>query len=284
MPDVIRDPATGESFPYIRRPEWGARPPRHRSSIVALVRLFVHYTVTRATTALAAGIAAVRSVQAFHMDVRGWSDIAYSLLVDNAGRIYEGRGPGIAGGHTKGWNSRSEAVCWIGGPDDTPSPAAKRAIHAALGWLNEQEGADAPTYGHRDVASTGCPGDPLWQWVHAGMPLDGGPGPVPPEPPNKEWDEMATEEQVKAAAAAGAAEAVGALLPRIKGLEARLDSLALGEPDYQGNDVPKGGLLETMRQLAPKSDGARTIRTLGEMIWNRVYNGDATPRDPSDLT
>ncbi len=192
MPETITG-HDGSHHPYYRRHEWGARAPRHRSKMGRHTRTFQHYTVTAAGGAnpsLAFGFASMRSVQAFHMDGRGWSDFAYSLGVDNAGRIYEGRGPGVVGGHTKGYNSSSYAVVWIGGPDDTPTAAARAAIRAAHEWLDDLYDTTTRTDGHRDVAATGCPGDQLDAWVNAGMPIDGAERP-------KEWDEMATKDEVK---------------------------------------------------------------------------------------
>ena len=49
----------------------------------------------------------VRTIQNFHMDSRGWSDIAYNWLVNDQGDIFEGRGWGIVGGATKNENSTS---------------------------------------------------------------------------------------------------------------------------------------------------------------------------------
>lgn len=194
MPETITG-RNGTHHPYYLRHEWGARAPRSRSRMGRHTRTFQHYTVTSAggtAPSLAFGFASMRSVQAFHMDGRGWSDFAYTLGVDNAGRIYEGRGPGVTGGHTKGYNSSSYAVVWIGGPDDTPTPAAKSAIRAAHEWLDDLYNTSTRTDGHRDVAATGCPGDLLDAWVNAGMPIDGAERP-------KEWDEMATKAEVQQA-------------------------------------------------------------------------------------
>jgi hypothetical protein len=96
------------------------------------------------------------------MDTRGWNDIAYSFLINHEGTIYEGRGAGIAGGHTQGHNTISHAICLMGNYDnDTPTVAAMRSIvelarHGHVeGWWRE-----GFTGGHRDAsgASTSCPG------------------------------------------------------------------------------------------------------------------------------
>lgn len=47
-------------------------------------------------------------MQTFHMESRGWDDIAYNFLIGGDGCVYEGRGWDKQGAHTKGkrnlWN------------------------------------------------------------------------------------------------------------------------------------------------------------------------------------
>jgi hypothetical protein len=105
------------------------------------------------------------------MDTRGWNDIAYSFLINHEGTIYEGRGPGIAGGHTQGHNTISHAICLLGNFDeDQPTVAAIRSTvelvrHGyAQGWWRA-----GFTGGHRDAsgASTSCPGKNLYRQLEA---------------------------------------------------------------------------------------------------------------------
>jgi hypothetical protein len=96
------------------------------------------------------------------MDTRGWNDIAYSFLINHEGTIYEGRGAGIAGGHTAGHNTVSHAVCLTGNYDnDQPTVAAMRSIvELARHGYSEGWWREGFTGGHRDAsgASTSCPG------------------------------------------------------------------------------------------------------------------------------
>lgn len=141
----------------VSRAEWGARAPKSRRTIATPTpRLWIHHTAGGEH-----GAAGVRQIQRFHMDSRGWSDIAYSFLVDDDGTIYEGRGVGIAGGHTQGDNSSSHAICLMGNfENEQPTDAAlDSAAHLAAygrqqGWWHDVTG------GHRDApgASTACPG------------------------------------------------------------------------------------------------------------------------------
>ena len=170
----------------ITRAEWGARPPKYVNDISLSDGIFVHYTVT--PTAPEAQI--VRNVQAYHMDTKGWSDIAYSFLVGQSGGIYEGRGWGRAGGHTQGYNSTSHAVCWIGN-EETPTDAALESINAVIEEHNRRYGRGF-VLPHRAVNSTSCPGDKLAAWLDAGRPLVMGETAATPEPPEEEEDDMAS--------------------------------------------------------------------------------------------
>lgn len=143
--------------PIVSRHQWGARPARSRRAIsTPTTWCAIHHTAGSER-----GAEGVRSIQRFHQDVRGWSDIAYSFLVDADGTIFEGRGVGIAGGHTQGFNATAHAICLMGNFEDRPPTDAALASAAALyahgvaaGWWK------ANLRGHRDFvgASTACPG------------------------------------------------------------------------------------------------------------------------------
>lgn len=145
----------------VTRKEWGARPPRRRHNIPTPTRdLVEHHTVGDYR-----GAAGIRAIQDFHMDGRGWSDIAYSFVVDRRTlKVYEGRGFGIAGGHTKGHNTTSHAICVTGNFDlYQPTDALLRRI-AELVQLGYRlsKWPDRLTGGHRDFGSTACPGKYLY--------------------------------------------------------------------------------------------------------------------------
>jgi hypothetical protein len=146
----------------VTRAQWGARAPLSRHLIATPTpELWIHHSAG----ALDAGGNGVwwddvRGIQDFHMDGRGWSDIAYSFLV-GGGRIFEGRGAGVAGGHTKGHNTISHAICLIGNYDEwQPQPGDLEAIAQLVRHGREQRWWGAITGGHRDAsgASTACPG------------------------------------------------------------------------------------------------------------------------------
>lgn len=103
----------------------------------------------------------------------GWSDIGYSFLVGEDGRIYEGRGWDRVGAHTKGYNSVALALSFMGSYM-THNPGSA-ALDAASAWLSCAVSKGMITssyklYGHRDAGSTDCPGDSLYAlirtWSH----------------------------------------------------------------------------------------------------------------------
>ena len=138
--------------------------------------------------------ATVRAIYRYHAVTQGWGDIGYNFLVDEQGRIYEGRhsrdypvgvspsgddaaGNGVTGAHTSGWNSGSVGIALLGTLTDLDATAAARSsLTDMLAWEAAKNGLDpqavspyvnpvsgatitVPTIGgHRDYGSTECPG------------------------------------------------------------------------------------------------------------------------------
>ncbi|GAA4917401.1 N-acetylmuramoyl-L-alanine amidase [Streptomonospora salina] len=150
----------------IERPQWGARAPRSRDYVPwdARTEFVVHHSAGPPSQT-------VRSIQDFHLDGRGWSDVGYNLLVDDDGNAYEGRGWLVVGAHAVGHNTSGIGVCYIG--QDNPAPEAKATIRALYDEACATAGRTLEPKGHRDVNETSCPGDHLHTWVHDGMPADG---------------------------------------------------------------------------------------------------------------
>lgn len=164
----------GMALKVVSRAQWGAHPPKSTPVKISSAPegIFVHYTGSdsdeQSDHAKCAG--RVKGIQEFHQGPsRGWNDIAYSFLVCKHGVVYEGRGWGVQGAHTLNYNSVAHAVCFLGndsvGRDDVTDEG--RAALAAV--INESfaKGYAKKVRGHRDVNSTSCPGDELWNWVHS---------------------------------------------------------------------------------------------------------------------
>jgi len=145
----------------VPRAGWGAAAARSRTSLrPSRVRLLVlHHT-----TGVYVGPQTVRTIQEFHQGPqRKWADIGYNFLVAPDGTIFEGRGWSTVGAHARGRNSESVGVAFIGdGSRVVPLPAQRSIV-----WLAEE--ADRrfgrlQRVGHRDVGSTACPGQALYDW------------------------------------------------------------------------------------------------------------------------
>ncbi|CAN5631750.1 hypothetical protein BH20ACT1_BH20ACT1_08930 [soil metagenome] len=163
--------------PIVARSQWGADEGLRRGSpdFAPISRVIVHHTVT--ATDEANPPARMRAIHAFHVQGNGWNDIGYNFVVDQAGRIYEGRaggagstgedgaGRGVIGAHADGHNTGSVGVAILGTFTDdraTPSDAALDAVAAVAAWKLGSRGIDpfasGTLIGHRDVVATGCPG------------------------------------------------------------------------------------------------------------------------------
>jgi hypothetical protein len=110
--------------------------------------------------------ATVKGFQNYHMDSKGWADIAYNFIIMPSGRVYRGRGWKRQGAHTEGRNDRSVAFCFAGNfevekPTDKALKSARKLRQKGI-----QERRLTPTVrtaGHRAApgASTACPGQHL---------------------------------------------------------------------------------------------------------------------------
>ena len=144
---------------------------------------FVHHTVNANDYKRKDVPAIIRSIYAYHTQSRGWSDIGYNFLVDRFGRIWEGRYGGVdravVGAHTLNYNSYSFAMSAIGN-FELVQPSAKiiQAYAALMAWKLSLHGVSAASTvqrigtkdfqainGHRDAASTACPGKYLYAQI-----------------------------------------------------------------------------------------------------------------------
>ena len=155
-------------------------------------KLLVHHTAGANHDANPA--ATVRAIYYYHAVTQGWGDIGYHYLIDDAGRVYEGRysrdyptgtmpsaddaqGWGVVAGHARGYNAGSLGFSVLGTyTSEAPTTAAQGSLVRMLAWASIKHGLDprgSGTYvnpisgatvstsniaGHRDYNSTACPG------------------------------------------------------------------------------------------------------------------------------
>ena len=167
------------------RAQWGADESKRdgNPSYFEVHGGFVHHTVNANDYKRKEVPAIIRSIYAYHAQSRGWSDIGYNFLVDRFGRIWEGRYGGVdravVGAHTLNYNSYSFAMSAIGN-FELVQPSAKmiQAYAALMAWKLSLHGVSAASTiqrigtkdfqainGHRDAASTACPGKYLYAQI-----------------------------------------------------------------------------------------------------------------------
>ena len=118
--------------------------------------VFIHHSVSPAPATKEGERAEMRNLQQIAFS-RGFSDISYSFVVFPSGRIYEGRGKGVEGAHTLGYNDTAYGLC-AAGNYETVRPTNE--LVKSLSWLRRRylRLADKPCRPHRAVYSTACPG------------------------------------------------------------------------------------------------------------------------------
>lgn len=188
--------------PYLSRAAWGAD--ESLRFVDGVESWPTEYYPTQALTVHhTAGInddpdpaATVRAIYRDQTIRQGWGDIGYNLLIDEAGRIYEGRWSGkdalpvfrattdagkplMAGGaHAVGYNAGNIGVCLLGNfTSQLPKAAARATLVKVLAGLaqvcrikplstvnyvnpvNGNTRTNAAISGHRDWGATECPGN-----------------------------------------------------------------------------------------------------------------------------
>jgi hypothetical protein len=156
--------------------------------------LFIHHTVTSNSRAASDPLAEIYAICRYHVVAKEWWDIAYNFLIGPDGTIYEGRHGGVdqpvRGAHTRGLNSYSMGIAYLGTYTDVaPSSAARQALVDLIAWKFDLDHVDPlgtvtvenltdnikfaegeivtlrTVSGHRDAAATSCPGSACYTLV-----------------------------------------------------------------------------------------------------------------------
>lgn len=161
----------------ISRSEWGAKSPKYDySNHPYFNKMTLHHAAGWGAKTLEEGKAAVKSIQDFHQNGRGWSDIGYHFLVDMAGNIYQGRPETVLGAHVGGANTGNIGVCLLGcyHPPETSIPcydemsySSEQSLIKLYAWISDTYGVEPKLLkGHRDYfGTTSCPGNNVWSML-----------------------------------------------------------------------------------------------------------------------
>ena len=159
QPDLV--PLTAGAVPIISRAQWGARPPKSVSHNITPETggCALHYEGPKMGAFPHTSCATkVRGIQAFHMDQRGWADIAYNAMVCPHGYMFEARGGNVrsAAQGTNDGNQRYYAICGLWGAGDAFTDEAKRAYQFTIDLLRFVARAGKDVQPHRHFHSTAC--------------------------------------------------------------------------------------------------------------------------------
>lgn len=185
---------------YRSRSDWGARSSRGCSGDVSKYRMAIHMTGSGASVT----DAAIRSIQSFHLDGRGWCDVGYHYLVNRNGVVYQGRHISRRGAHVGSQNSGNIGITLVGcydsndsycigvnnntGSSPVPSAAIIESTGLLVRVLADSHGIGinrTRILGHREHAgqATTCPGNMIMSRMSNILSIaQAGSTPAPPEP------------------------------------------------------------------------------------------------------
>ncbi len=159
---------------YIPRRDWGARLARGSALLPSSTvdTLVFHYTAADSDEEKDHKNCArrVRSIQNFHIDSRGWDDIAYNELVCRHGYVFEGRGFGVRSAATGVDNSHTYAICFLGDDKKNRKDITAKALQALIDITRSYgrgAGKKFKYRGHKDFMQTSCPGAELYSIIHS---------------------------------------------------------------------------------------------------------------------
>lgn len=163
-------PANPVSTPKLCRASWGAQDPRPGGTPHKLTKMTIHHTAVVLGDNSDAP-ARLRQHQQYHQNQHGWIDIAYHVGVDRNGNIYDLRKPELVGDTATNYDPTGHFLVLCEGDFDQEEVSEAQLNGAALAfaWAAQSfEVAPETLKGHRDYASTACPGANLYARVKSG--------------------------------------------------------------------------------------------------------------------
>lgn len=154
----------------ISRAEWEALEPKPYASQKP-VRFTIHHSAVPFDKSGNAA-AHIKNIQAWGMgEDREWSDIPYHFIISPKGEIFEGRDPKVRGESNTPYDTEGhlQINCLGNFQEQELTPEQLDALARLLAWASKEY--DIPTStisGHRDQASTACPGENLYALIDSG--------------------------------------------------------------------------------------------------------------------
>lgn len=160
----------GAQMIVVRRSAWSRMGPTlsRLKTATRYRRITIHHTGTQPIRATSTRIVAreIGDIQSAHL-AQHYGDIAYHLIVDYAGRVWEGRSLAFEGAHTLNANEGNIGVMLLGNFErQSPSEAQLATLSELVPLLRRQYRiAASRVYGHRDLSPSACPGRYLYPYV-----------------------------------------------------------------------------------------------------------------------
>jgi hypothetical protein len=153
----------------ICRRAWGAVKPTGEFTRHKIKRMTVHHSAVLLTDNSEAP-AHFRSHQQAHQ-AKGWPDIAYHVLVDRHGNVYEGRPMWAVPDTATNYDPTGHftVMCEGNFQEQRPSKAQVAALVDVLAWASARfDVAPRTIAGHEEYADTACPGEKLEGLISSG--------------------------------------------------------------------------------------------------------------------
>ena len=162
-------PEAGVGLVVLEKAAWGAKQPGSGFVSHSVSRITVHHTaLVLANNAHTP--AHIRQHQTYHQSL-GWPDLAYHFMIDRAGNLYEGRPFEYRGDTGTSYDPSGHFLPCLEGDynSETPTVVQLEALAQLCAWAASRWGVDPSEIGgHRDYASTSCPGAELYQEISGG--------------------------------------------------------------------------------------------------------------------
>ena len=165
-----------EEFRVKRRETTDGNGNRYRwplSYMSSVKMLVVHHTAVKVDGDKRSGAERVQALYQYHAVTLGWGDIGYHYLIDEDGKIYEGKtgGKGVVGGHAYCSNIGTIGIALLGNFEvEQPTQTQLKSLQWLLYDLADTYNIDltkkvafhgktfSPIVRHGDLLATACPG------------------------------------------------------------------------------------------------------------------------------
>jgi hypothetical protein len=165
---IVPPPAETVALDIVPRSGWGAAPAQtSRMEEHSIDTLTVHHAGDQSASG---GPARYRSWQAFHQS-RGWGDLAYHYIIGVDGTVYEARDTRYRGDTGTNYDPTGHFLVVVEGNFEVDEPTVEQldALVQVLAWASQEfDVAPSTIGGHRDHASTACPGGNLYPYIASG--------------------------------------------------------------------------------------------------------------------